>query len=89
MKTRRSEKTVTFSRPFTLACLGEPLPAGDYGVETEEELIEGSSTGAYRRTATLLRLRKRSGPFHLTRANLTRAIAVDPVELKTALKRDA
>ena len=89
MKTRTTEKTVTFTRPFALAGLGEFLPAGDYSVETEKKLIEGSSVAAYRRTATLLSLRKRSGPFHLTRANLTQPVAVDPVELKAALKLDA
>ena len=83
MKTRTSEKTVTFRRPFVLAGLDEILAAGDYSVETEEELIEGLSYAAYRRTATVLHLPARSGPSHLTRA-----MAIDPEELDMALARD-
>ncbi len=84
MTTRTSETTITFRRPFTLAGLGETLPAGDYRVECEEERIEGLSYAAYRRSATVLRLPARSGPAHLTRA-----MTVDPDELQAALARDA
>ncbi len=83
MKTRTSEKTVTFRRPFALAGRDEVLPAGDYSVETEEELVEGISYAAYRRTATVLHLPARSGPSHLTRA-----MTIDPEELDAALTRD-
>ena len=83
MRTRTSEKTVTFRRPFVLAELDEVLPAGDYSVETEEELVEGISYAAYRRTGTLLHLPARSGPSHLTRA-----MTIDPEELEAALARD-
>lgn len=83
MMTRTSEKTVTFRHPFVLAALEEVLPAGDYGVEMEEERIEGLSYVAFRRTSTVLRLHARSGPSHLTRA-----MAVDPDELDEALDRD-
>lgn len=83
MKTRIREKTVTFRRPFVLAGLDEVLPAGDYSVETEEELVEGISYAAYRRTATLLRPHAKLGPSHLTRA-----MTIDPEELDAALARD-
>ncbi len=83
MTTRISEKTVTFRRPFVLAALDEVLPAGDYCVETEEELIGGLSYAAYRRISTVLRLQAKSGPPHLTRA-----MTVDPEELDRALQRD-
>src|SRR3546814_8855552 len=68
MKTRTSEKTVTCRKPFALAGLDEVLPAGIYSVETEEELVEGISYPAYRRTATVLRIHAASGPAHLTRS---------------------
>src|SRR3546814_21173392 len=84
MKTRTSEKTVTFRKPFALAGLDEVMPAGIYSVETAEELVEGISYPAYRRTATVLRIHAASGPSHLTRA-----LAVEPEELKTSLARDA
>ena len=83
MKTRTSEKTVRFGRPFALAGLDEVLPAGDYTVETEEELVAGISYAVYRRTATVLHLPARSGPSHLTRAT-----TIDPAELDAALARD-
>ena len=83
MKTRTSEKTITFKTPFLLAGLGEELPAGDYNVETEEELVESISYAAYRRTTTVLRLPAKSGPPYLTRA-----VIVDSDELDAALERD-
>lgn len=83
MKTRTGENTVTFRTPFALAALDEVLPAGDYSVETEEELVEGISYAACQRTATVLRLPARSGPPHLTRA-----MTIDPEELDAALARD-
>jgi hypothetical protein len=63
--------------------LNEVLPAGDYSVETEEELVEGISYVAYRRTAIVLRLHAKSGPSHLTRA-----LVIDPDELDAALARE-
>lgn len=83
MKTRTIETSVTFTRPFALSGLNEVLPAGDYIVETEEELVDGISYAAYRRTSTVLRLPARSGPSHLTRA-----MTVDPAELDEAMTRD-
>jgi len=83
MKTRTSDKTVTFRRPFMLAGLDELLPAGDYSVETEEELVEGISYAAFRRTSTLLLLHAEAGLPHLARA-----LTIDPSELEAALERD-
>jgi len=83
MKTRTNEKTVTFRRPFMLAGLDELLPAGDYSVETEEELVEGISYAAFRRTSTLLLLHAEAGLPHLARA-----LTIDPAELEAALERD-
>lgn len=83
MRTRTREKTVTFRRSFALAGLDEVLPAGDYSVETEEELVEGISYAAYRRTATVLHLHAKSGPSHLAQA-----MTIDPEELDAALARD-
>ncbi|MEQ8354769.1 MAG: hypothetical protein RH942_04465 [Kiloniellaceae bacterium] len=83
MMKRASERTVSFKRPFVLTGLDEALPAGDYSVETEEELVEGISYAAYRRTSTVLRLPAKSGPAHLTRAMI-----VDPDELDAAMERD-
>ena len=83
MMIRTSERTVTFTKPFLLTALDEELPAGDYIVEIEEELVQGISYAAYRRTSTVLRLPAKSGPAHLTRA-----LSVDADELNAAMERD-
>src|SRR5688500_20154662 len=56
MTMRTTKSTVTFTRPFRLGAFGEQLPAGRYPIETDEELLEGVSFPAYRRTATMMRL---------------------------------
>jgi hypothetical protein len=83
MPTRTSEKTVTFRAPFALPGFDETLPAGDYVVETDEELLEGLSFPAYRRVLTLLHLHAKPG-----RAGMSETLPVDPHELEAALKRD-
>lgn len=84
MTIRTSEKTVSFKRPFVLGRLGEVLPAGDYRVETDEELLEGLSFPAYRRILTLIHLHSESDS-----PGLTRTAAIDPNDLDAALRRDA
>jgi hypothetical protein len=74
---------VAFRRPFLLEALGEELPAGNYCVETEEELVEGISYTAYRRTATVLLLPAAAGV-----SGVSRALVIDPRDLETALERD-
>jgi hypothetical protein len=43
MIARTLRKTVVFSKPFLLKGIDRVLPAGDYPVVTDEELIEGLS----------------------------------------------
>lgn len=83
MTIRTSKKTVTFRRPFVLGGFDEMLPAGAYGVETDEELLEGISFPVYRRTLTLIHLHAK--PDH---PGLTQTLTVDPNELDAALMRD-
>ncbi|GAA6160167.1 MULTISPECIES: hypothetical protein [Ruegeria] len=54
MALRSIRSTVTFPRPFTLSGYSDELPAGEYEVLVEEELIETLSFPAYRRTAIFL-----------------------------------
>jgi hypothetical protein len=51
---RTTKAIVTFSRPFVIDGFDQELPAGDYVIETEEELIQGLSFPAYRRVSTTL-----------------------------------
>ena len=83
MTLRTSTRTVTFARPFALAGFDETLPAGDYTVETDEELLDGLSFPAWRRVLTLLHLRAASG-----RPGLGGSLAIDPTVLEAALQRD-
>lgn len=83
MKTRTTKMTVTFRHPFVLDSFDEELPAGDYNVETDDELLEGISFAAYRRILTVIHLHPKSG-----RPGVTEALTIDPSELDAALERD-
>ena len=84
MTMRSTKSTVTFSNPFTLPGYPGDLPAGDYEILVEEELLQGLSFEAYRRTATYLTVRGRGG--HAGRTELR---AISDIDLKAALSRDA
>ena len=84
MNMRSTRSTVTFSNPFTLPGYPEVLPAGDYDVLVEEELLQGLSFEAYIRTATYLTVRETGG--HAGRTELR---ATSDSDLKQALGRDA
>lgn len=83
MTIRTSTRTVSFRRPFALGQVDGLLPAGDYTVETDVELLEGVSLQAYRRIQTLIYLRDLPG-----HPGVTQIVTVDPDELEAALLRD-
>jgi len=83
MNMRSSRSTLTFSNPFTLPGYPDQLPAGDYELLVEEELLQGLSFEAYRRTATYLTVRGRGR--HAGRSELR---AISDSDLKEALSRD-
>ncbi|HET7439160.1 MAG TPA: hypothetical protein VFJ56_06640 [Nitrospira sp.] len=60
------------------------LPAGDYRVVTDEELIEGLSFPAYRRVATMIFL-----PAQPHRASSIEMVTIDPLDLQAVQDRDA
>jgi hypothetical protein len=78
MRTTQSE--VTFRAPFTLNPMVGELPAGTYGIETDEEEISVGERTIYRRVATLLLLRGRG---------TTRTVKVDQKQLEAAIQADA
>ena len=80
---RSTRSTVTFCKPFTLRGYAGELPAGDYEVLVEEELLQGLTFEAYRRTATYLKVRDPDG--HAGRQE-QRLITDD--DLSEALRRD-
>ena len=80
---RTTRTVVTFARPFVLDGFDQELPAGDYVVETDEELLQGLSFPVYRRVATTFfadRLPGRSGQKE--------AWLIDPKTLDAALLLD-
>jgi hypothetical protein len=83
MIARTREKMVSFTKPFVLEGVDHALPAGEYRVKTDEELIEGISFPVYRRVATMIFV-----PAQTQRGSIE-MIAIDPVALQAALDRDA
>ena len=82
MTIRTLSKTVFFNKPFLLKGIGRMLPAGDYRVVTDEELIEGISFPAYRRIATMIFVTAQYQPGSVEMVN------IDPVDLRAAQDRD-
>ena len=82
MKIRTSLSVVTFRRAFFVSGVDDALPAGDYEIATDHELMESASFLAYRRVAATIRLPR--GP-----AELSRFIDIDPLELDALTERDA
>jgi hypothetical protein len=80
--TRTRSEVVTFVHPFVLRGVDNAIPAGNYVVETDEELLPALLHPAYRRTTTWLTLPSREG------AGPTELVAIDPAELAAALARD-
>ena len=78
MSSRTTVRTVTFARPFSLqGANGEIFPSGAYTVETDEDLIEGLSFPAYRRTATWMRMPATQGV-----GGAAQVLFIDPRELE-------
>jgi hypothetical protein len=83
MTTRTTQTKVTFTRPFVLTCFGEPLPAGTYDVEVNEQFRDGDWFPVYRRAVALLYLHIRpERPSH------RQILSVDQDELDAVLERD-
>jgi hypothetical protein len=81
MPTRTTSKMVTFAHPFTLKGVDRLLPAGNYRVVTDEELIEDLSFSVYRRVSTMIFVPAKS-------ASSVEMVAIDPQDLQAAQERD-
>jgi hypothetical protein len=84
MTGRTSQRTVTFTRPFSLNGLDGAQPAGTYTVQTHEASVPRLSSLDWRRTATFIFLPSRPGG-----AFLEQLVEIDPWELEAAEERDA
>jgi len=75
---------VVFTRPVLLKGIERILPAGDYRVVTDEELIEGLSFAVYRRISTMIFVPAQSHP-----TSSVEMVTIDPIDLQAAQDRDA
>jgi len=71
---------VTFLHPFVVAGYTDELPAGEYQVLADDEVMLSNSFEAYRRTATFLLINLHAGKSELR--------AVDHRDLELALAQD-
>jgi len=84
MTMRTRERTWVFRSPFTLKGVDHLLPAGNYRVTTDEELIDSLSFPVYRRVATMMFV---PGQGH--RASSVEMFTINPVDLQAAWEKDA
>jgi hypothetical protein len=78
---RTTTTTVTFRHPFSLPGADRMVPAGDYRVVTDEELIEGLSFPAYHRVSTAIFVPG-------TQPGSWEMLPIDPRDLAAAQERD-
>ena len=84
MTGRTTRRSVTFSRPFSLSDLDGIQPAGTYRIQTLDVTLDSLSFLAYRRVSTTIEL-----PCVGVAGSRRHVIAIDPLELETALNRDS
>jgi len=83
MIARSLSKIVAFRSPFLLKGVDRTLPAGDYRVVTDEELIEGISFPVYRRVSTMIFV-----PSQSQGASSVEMVTIDPKDLQAAQDQD-
>lgn len=83
MTTRITTRVVTFAHPFRLDEAETAYPAGSYSVETEEELLQGVSFPAYRRTRVSMQRVEAERPVGLLQVE-----TIDPEALDRAIFKD-
>jgi hypothetical protein len=83
MNSRTTTSIVTFAHPFVISGYEGELPAGSYELIIDEELLDGLSFEAYRRTASFLLISGQGAqPGEISMRQ------VDPRDLEAALARD-
>jgi hypothetical protein len=83
MTIRSRREVVTFKHPFQIRGIDRMLPAGDYEVITDEEMIEGLSFASFRRVATMIIVPAAGAPAS------TEMISIGSVDLADAQRVDA
>jgi hypothetical protein len=83
MQTRTRRSTASFRHPFLLAGLDDALPAGEYDVDEDEQVVEGLSWIAWHRVATFIHL-----PARRQGARSRQMVGIDHADLEAALELD-
>ena len=84
MTMRSRRETVTFKHPFQIKGIDRLLPAGDYEVITDEEMIEGLSFASFRRVATMIMV-SAAAP----RGSTMEMMSIGSIDLSDAQRIDA
>ena len=74
-------QTIAFGRPFYLKGVDRLLPPGDYGVVTDEEVIEVLSFTAYHRISTVMFVPAQS-------ESAVEMVTIEPLDLEAAQVQD-
>jgi len=85
MTIRSRHEVVTFKHAFQIRGIDRQLPAGEYEVITDEEMIEGLSFAAYRRIATMIIVPAAAAAAR----GATEMISIGSVDLSDAQRVDA
>lgn len=80
---RTTQTIIHFSSPFMLPAFDSPQPAGDYRVDQDEELIDGLSMIAWRRSGSFIHL-----PAIGQRGSTEQMVPVEPADLDSAIQKD-
>ena len=83
MTTRTTQSTIRFSSPVKLPGLDQPLPAGEYRIDLDEESIDDLSRIAWRRTGAFIHI-----PAIGSRSLTRQMLPIAPAELDSALEKD-
>jgi hypothetical protein len=84
MTTRTRNTLVVFHHPFELRGVDRTLPAGEYRVMTDEQLIEELSLPVYRRVSTVI-----FAPGQSPHGGSVEMLTIDPRDLQAAQDRDS
>jgi hypothetical protein len=84
MTMRSRRETITFKHPFQIKGIDRLLPAGDYEVITDEEMIEGLSFASFRRVATMIMV-----PAAAPHASTMEMMSIGSIDLSDAQRIDA
>ncbi len=83
MSTRTKSSTTRFAAPFRLPGIEQTLPAGEYRVDRDEEIIDGISWIAHRSVATYIHL-----PSIERASRPTQIVEIDADDLEAAIAKD-